>query len=254
MLGYLHDVAVVAIAVFVRHLGQLMALAVYLRLVPEHHAEVELEAHAVLGYGPAYSNADVWAEAAHMDVALHVAVVVGLEEIVVVKLHSYLVVARLWVLLHITVVLADAPEDAFLLVLRLDDVAATEIGAQREVESGVLAGIDVEEHVSCRVVDRGLVVDVLRGAERRFRQVELRMIVAETVVFACAAKIEVVAPLDGGEDVDARPDGHIARDGCRHVDADARRSNVQSYGQMVEDVVVGRDTVGRLLGRRRQCC
>lgn len=130
LLGYFHEVTIFIIISVLALFRHFLALAIHLRLAPELRAKVELEAHTVLRDGSACAYANVRTEALDLDNAVHVAVVIGFEKVIVIKPNAYLLISGLRVLLYVVVVSRYALEDTGFSVLELDDFACAKVGAQ----------------------------------------------------------------------------------------------------------------------------
>lgn len=130
LLGYFHDVTIFVIISVLALFRHFLALAIHLRLAPELRAKVELEAHTVLRDSSACAYANVRTEALDLDNAVHVAVVIGFEKVIVIKPNAYLLISGLGVLLYVVVVSRYALEDTGLSVLELDDFACAKVGSQ----------------------------------------------------------------------------------------------------------------------------
>ena len=130
LLGYFHEVTIFVIVPILALFRHFLALAIHLRLAPELRAKVELEAHTVLRDGSAYAYTNVRTEALDLDNAVHVAVVIGFEEVIIVKPNANLLISGLRVLLYVVVVSRYALEDTGLSVLELDDFACAKVGSQ----------------------------------------------------------------------------------------------------------------------------
>ena len=130
LLGYIHEVTIFIIISVLALFRHFLALAIHLRLAPELRTKVELEAHTMFGNSPAYAKAHVRTEALDLDNAVHVAVVIGFEKVIVIKPNANLPISGLRVLLYVVVVSRYALEDTGFSVLELDDFAWAKVGSQ----------------------------------------------------------------------------------------------------------------------------